>query len=253
MEKHHPRYFSWRSQALAIATRQLWDVFFQNVQLLKPFLKSWRVKAAFFQVNDRAELRRGESCLGSTVSVLPLAPDQPKTSGQVLGSLKTEILCHWESPLQRIESDSVGGWQLQRSERETTHMGERRRTETPSRPAHMAGPRPSSDTLAMESSAKGLCVAGGTRAAETCQVPCHAGWQTNSDSVSRGTMQVQCPCTGGSACIAAWPGSCRSAAEGAYIFLSSENKWVCYWYTSLFFFTSPSFRWLYMHLKNTIK
>lgn len=58
-------------------TRQLWDVFFQNVQLLKPFLKSRRKKTAFFQVNDRAELRRGESCLGSIVSVLPLTPDQP--------------------------------------------------------------------------------------------------------------------------------------------------------------------------------
>lgn len=75
-------------------------------------------------MNDRAVLRRGESCLGSIVSVLPLAPDQPKTSGQVLGSLKTDILRHWESPLQQIQSDSVGGWQLQRSERNDPHGGE---------------------------------------------------------------------------------------------------------------------------------
>ena len=197
-------------------TRQLWDEFFQNVQLLKPFLKSRRVKAAFVQVNDRAEPRRGESWLGSIVSVLPLTPDQPKITGQVLGSLRGEILCHWESPLQQIQSDSVGGWQLQRSKTETTHTGERRRTETLSRPVHVARPRPSSDMLAIECSAKGLRVDGGTRAAETCQAHCH-GVSDKPTKIQFLLGRCKCSVHAQEAqhVLAAAPGSRSSAVEGA--------------------------------------
>lgn len=40
------------------------------------------------------EPRRGESCLGSLVSVLPLTPDQPKLTEQVVGSLKGVLMSH---------------------------------------------------------------------------------------------------------------------------------------------------------------
>lgn len=47
------------------------------------------------------------------LSVLPFSPALPKTTGQVLGFQRNEILCHWESPGQQIQSDSVGTGQLE--------------------------------------------------------------------------------------------------------------------------------------------
>lgn len=118
-------------------------------------------------------------------------------------------------------------------EQETTHMGERRQRETPSHPAHVAGPRPSSDTLAVESSAKGLCMDRATTAAETCQARCHG----LSDKPSKiQFLSGQCKC---SVCaqeaqhvLAAGPGS-HSSAEPNSFFLVKINVFVI---DTLFFF-----------------
>lgn len=58
--------------------------------------------------------------MGLLCQCSPSPQISPKITGQVLGSLESKILCHWESPLQQIQSDSVGGWQLQRNKKRLT-------------------------------------------------------------------------------------------------------------------------------------
>lgn len=120
-------------------------------------------------------------------------------------------------------------------EQETTHMGERRQRETPSHPAHMAGPRPSSDTLAVESSAKGLCMDRATTAAETCQAHCH-GISDKPTKIQ--FLSGQCKC---SVCAqeAQQLGQGHTALQSLTLFLVKINVFVI---DTLFFFTSPSFR-----------